>query len=129
MKKKRILSVLLAVIMAMTMLPWSSLPSPLFAAGDPTDLTIDFDYEANNGVTSANDALRLLGEEGFNEHENDPHVDENYWKSSYNQFKWIPVTRWTGDLSVEGSLMKALATPGSSLHDVQYISLTAEGQG
>ena len=57
----RVVSILLALIMVIGLLPANFLGaiSEAFADDSPYNLTIDFDYAENNNVTSASDALRV----------------------------------------------------------------------
>lgn len=65
--KSRLLSMMTAAMMTVSMLPANALQLTASASSgkSTTNLTIDFGYEARNGVTTPEDTLLKLGAESL----------------------------------------------------------------
>ncbi|MBR6119577.1 MAG: S-layer homology domain-containing protein [Oscillospiraceae bacterium] len=94
----RVLSLLLALLMLLTLVPELKLPTaaqaepPAQPQGDETDLTIYFDRQTE----TFEETLRLKAEETMHlEHVNTDVAGQDYYKSSYNRFKWNHVDEWS----------------------------------
>ena len=106
MKAKRILSMLSACVMTATMLP--NLPQLAIPASADHDynLTIDFDYETKNGITTPQQALQSIGASTLDVKENA--MD---WEKAYNSVNWQQVTHsWTARDLEKGALRTFLTS-------------------
>ncbi len=114
--RTRILSLLLAVIMLASLLPVDSVWQITRADDSPYNLTIDFDYAKREGVTTPTDALRVMGDQ----HRHYENTDEDFWKSTYNNYHWQHADHWTSNTPEDGSIRKLLTSTDPA---DKYISL------
>ena len=109
--RTRFLSLLLALLLVLTVLPWDTLSWTVTAEpaaeinGDPvgidTDMTIDFDFETNNHVTDAASTLRLKADATLEDHL----VAQSAYQTNYSQYMWKHVTvSWKVKDKTPGSL-------------------------
>ena len=110
-RTRRTLSLLLALVMLLSILPELHLP---VRAEDETDLTIDFEYEKKYNVKSREDALLVTAESQFHDHDKEypsqPITSLTDLKNRYGEFYWQKATIWTVKDHDDRSLRKLLTS-------------------
>ncbi len=107
-RMKRTLSLLLALVMLLSILPELHLPA---RAADPeedeTDITVDFEYAEKHGIQAPEDALKVEAQKLFSSSQV---PSEAELRRNYDQFYWRKATSWTVNDVDEASLRQYITS-------------------
>ena len=133
--RSRFLSLMFAVTLTASMASYlPGMPAPpetlQAAAADTeeepdasTNMTIDFNYEKNNGVTTPDESFLRIGAEGYEKETYLTPETKKEWQKFYDSHPWQHVTCWSSEANDEGSLRTYLT---STDKDIEYLCLTQD---
>ena len=107
-RMKRTMSLLLALVMLLSILPELHLPA---RAADPeedeTDITVDFEYAEKHGIQAPEDAMKVEAQKLFSSNQV---PSEAELRRNYDQFYWRKATSWTVNDVDEASLRQYITS-------------------